>query len=482
MITKTNVKADRYVAEKVFILKKSVILGLTGIIAAIIAAVFLFGVFSIDKPVDNINVFYMPHENGAIVVKGENAAKELIKGKGVADIKYSLSGESATVVMSDGASYSLYYTDGSKVNHITSEASANYVISADGSTVAYCDSQSELYVYNCATSQSTRIDNDVQAFALSPSGKVIIYSGEDESVVSLYVYSEGNASLLGENYIPLGVSDDLSMIYVLSADNSLYVLDKNGDITSKICSEVSADKFCFSADMKNIVFNDGQYTYASSDGKSRVRLVSAVATPVNTADFNSDSNNNSAVCSNVYNTFYSTTDEDGVISLCYVSENSVNTVSFNVKKFVVTGQDSAVYLDTQGKVYRYSSGQNILVQSGVLDVFATSDGSYIYYKTSNAELFCLKKGESVRVAEGVSQVYITSDGKMFFIDNNGGLFSVKGAKVMKQIDENVHACICNSSTVMYMKNYSAHTGTFGLYVAKDSLKFSLVAENVSNII
>ncbi|MBQ8209977.1 MAG: hypothetical protein IJZ35_05285 [Clostridia bacterium] len=483
MIDKTAEKAPNKTAKKVFILKKSVVITALAVVAAVILIISASFMLKIDKPQDSISIFYMTQENGAIVIKGDKRADDLISGKGVADIKYSAKNESAAVVMSDGASYSLYYTDGNAVKHITSSASDRYVISADGTAVAYCDSASELYIFSCDTAKSTRIDNNVDSFALSPTGSALLYTKTEENANTLYVYSGGNASLVGENYIPLGISDDTAMLYVLSSDNSLYMLNNNGDVAAKICSGVSADSFCFSADMKNVVFNDGEYTYISNEGKSRTRLVADIATPYSTGYFYTDSKGLSAVCENLCDVFYFSTDDRENYSLYYIDADLKSTyIAYNIKKYIVTGENSAIYLDSQGKIYDYKADSKILIQSGALDVFATSDGKNIYYTTSSAELFCIKKGESILVADGVAGIYMTSGDKLLFINNDGELYSVSGLNKAKKIDEGVHSCVCSASTVLYMKNYSAQTGSFELYAAKNSLNFKLIAENVSNII
>lgn len=483
MIEKTAAKTDRVSAKKVFVLKKSVIAA--AVAAVVLCCIFIFAVIlavTMQKTEKNINLFYSSQINGAVVVNSNVKANAIIDGKGVAGIKYSLTGEYAAVVMSDGASYSLYYTDGKTKKQLTSDASNNYIISSDGTAVAFVNSLSELYLYNADTDNETCLDSDVDSFALSPSGEAMAYVKSEEGINVLYLYSEGKSNRIGEDYAPLGMSEDLSMIYVLSGDNSLYMLDKDGNMTAKICSDVATDKFYFSADMSDIVFSDGEYTYISSEGKSKIRLVADIAEPVCERNLYVDSKGTGVVCENIYETFYYSTYEDS-FALYYIDKNLERTdIAANVQSYVITGKNSVVYLDSQYQIYKYASGAVSLIQSNAYNMTATSDGKYIYYTNSSSELICIKNGKSTLVAENIRKIYMTGKNKLLYINRNEELFGTSGKKTGKKIDDNVYACISSGSSAFYMKNYSAQTGVFELYGSDGSVKFRLVAENVSNII
>lgn len=467
--------------KKVFVLKKKIII--TAAALAVVLFVVLMCIFG-GKKVNTITLFYSAGENGAAVVYGDEKSSGSIPGNGVSSVKYSGKKKSAAVLMSDGSSYSLYFTDGKKNSHITSSATNNYVIAYSGAAVAYCDSASELYVFDTSKKKSTHVDDSVKYFAVTPDGESVVYSKTEEDAEKLYLYTGKKSSLIGESYTPLGVSDDLNYIYVLGGDNSLYVLDKDGNMNAKICSDVSADSFYFSADMKDIVFSDGAYTYISTEGKSRTRLVADKAKPVPQDDYNvfCDSDGLSVICKSLSETFYSA-DNDSGNKVFYIDKKlSSVSVSDNVKKYVLTGTDSLVYLDSQGKIYKFEDSVNSLIQSGASDMLCDAKGKHIYYMTTSRQLFCVRKGTSELISENVSKMYITNDNLLLFIKSDGSLYSASGAVISEKIDDNVYSCLCSSSAAFYMKNYSSQTGAFELYASDGSDNFNLIAENIANII
>ncbi len=483
MVEKAVAKNTKITVQKVFVLKKSVIACIVAFFAVLILIVFGAYALSHDSEEKEINVFYSSLINGAIAVTDINKPTCIIDGKGVAGIKYSLKKEFAAVVMSDGATYSLYYTDGKTAKHLTASASNNYVIAADGTAVVYSDSASELYFYDALTDNSIYIDGSVMSFSVSPSGDAVVYVKTEESENALYLYADGKTSRIGENYVPLGVSDDLQMIYVLSNDNSLYMLDENGEMTAKICSEVKADMFFLSADMSSIVFSDGTYTYISTEGKSRNRLVEAIAMPANGKALYSDSQGKTTVSYNLFDTFYYSAEGENVGSLYYIDKNFARTdVARNVLTYIITEENSVVYLTSDYEIFKYDSGKTTLLHSDAYHMMATSDGKYVYFINSASELFCIKNRKITLVAQNVRKIYMTKSDKLLFINRDEELFSVTGRKAGDKIDDNVYACVCSGSSVFYMKNYSSQSGVFELYGSDGSLKFKLIDQNISAVI
>lgn len=480
MIESTAVKNKKITARKVFILKKSVIVSAVAVVLCFVLLVA--GIFALNrhKPDKNLNLFYSSGLNGTIVTSDGLWNGEILEGKGVAGVRYSFSGDSAAVVMSAGSTYSLYYTDGKTQKLLTSEASNNYAVSADGNYVAYSDSSAELYIYNRADNKVTYLDNSVESFALAPSGKSMVYVKTEDDGKVLYLYADGTSSQIGDNYVPLGISDDRSLIYVLNSENALCVLNEAGNLTAKVCSDVATDSFYFSADMTNVVFNDGEFTYISMHGQSKIRLIADVAAPLTEKLFYTDSKNTGAVCENLYETFYCSADGD-YSTLYYINNNLEKTdVADNVKMYVVTDKKSVVYLDSQYDIYKYKKGTNTLIHKDAYNIQATSDGKYIYYIDSASELHCIKNGRSTIIGRNIRKMYVTNTDKLLYINRDGELFGTSGKKQGKKIDDSVYACLCNNSTAFYMKNYSAQSGVFELYSSDGSFDFKLVCNNVSD--
>ena len=466
---------------KVFVLKKKYIAILVAVIAVVVIILTVIFSGSSDK---QISIFYTGAEAGAVIVRDDRLSDIVLSGKSVASVRYSENKSSAAVLMSEGASYTLYHTDGRKSEKIAVNCTNDYAVSLDGRKVMYCDAEKGLYIYDTKSKKSVTVDTLVRKFCLSPSGKTAVYTKADTAEEAMYLYDGSGSVQLAASYTPLAVSDDGEFIIALKSDNSLYVLDKNGNVTSKICSGVSTDKFYITADMKSIVFNDGSYTYISQNGKSRVRLIPHKAEPVfSGAKTSVDSGSLTVVVSSLTDIFYSAADENESCSLFYIDKNFNRTdVAGNVTRFIQTGNQNIVYLATDGKISRYEKGRTETVASGAATMLSDSKGRYVYYTDAAQTLYVVKKNAPVLLANGVDKMYITQDDILLFVMTDGRLYSVRRDNNASFEDENVYGCVCNQTATFYVRNYSSHTGKFELFASDSGTGFRLIHENISNII
>lgn len=465
--------------KKVFLLKKKYIA-----VFAVALAIAITGFFVMisSSSSDELNIFYSGAQTGAIVVLGDKAADDVLTGKGVSSVRYSLDKSHAAVLMSEGAAYTLYYTDGRGIFKISESGTNDYVISLDGKKVMYCDTAKGLYIFDSENKKSVAVDTQVSGFCFSPSGSAAVYLKNESSEEKMYIYN-GASTALPVAYTPLSVSDDGNFMFALNSDNSLYVLDNGGNVTSKICSCVLPEKLYISADVKSIVFSDGSYTYISQQGKSRVRLISYNAVPVNSGAVSCDSENITSVCEELTAVFYSVADENETETLFYFDANcNRSDVAGNVKKYILTGIDGMVYLDADGKIYRYENGKAEFIVSGATDMLCDGKGKYIYYTDAVQTLYVIKQASQVLLANGVEKIYMTNDGILLFVMTDARLYSCKRDKNAQFVADNVYGCVCSSGAAFYVRNYNEHTGRFELYVSSSEDNFKLLNENISNIV
>ena len=467
--------------EKVFVLKKKYV----AVFAAVVAVVIIIVSVIFSGPSDKqISIFYTGAESGAVIVRDDSLSDVVLSGKSVASVRYAENKSAAAVLMSEGASYTLYHTDGRKGEKIAANYTNDYAVSPDGRKVMYCDAEKGLYLYDSKSKKTVAVDTQVKKFCLSPSGKAAVYTKSDTAEETMYLYNGSDSVQLAAVYTPLAVSDDGEFIFALKSDNSLYVLDKNGNVTSKICSGVSADKFYITSDMKSIVFNDGSYTYISQNGKSRVRLIPHKAAPVfSGVQVAVDSGSLTVVVSSLTDIFYSAADENGSCSLFYIDKNFNRTdVAGNVTRFIQTGTQNIVYLATDGKIIRYEKGRIETVASGAADMLSDSKGKYVYYTDATQTLYVVKKNAPLLLASGVDKMYITQDDILLFVMTDGRLYSVRRDNNAAFENENVYGCVCNQTATFYVRNYSSHTGKFELFASDSGTNFRQIHENISNII
>lgn len=474
-------EVENQVGDKVFVLKKKYI-----VILSVIAAAFMIVAAWVFSPSSSkeISIFFAGAESGAVVVRDDRLSDIALEGKSVASVRYSGNKSSAAVLMSEGASYTLYYTDGRKRTKIADSCTNDYAVSPDGRKVMYCNDEKGLYIYDVQSRKSVAVDTQVNKFCISPTGKSAVYTKSDSTEETMYLYTGSSPVKMTAAYTPLAVSDDGEFVFALKSDNSLYVLDKNGNVTSKICSGVSSDKFYITQDMKSIVFNDGSYTYISQDGKSRVRLIPHKAVPVFDGTAASvDSGSLTAYISSLTDIFYSAADENSSCSLFFIDKNFNRTdIAGNVTRFVKTGAQSVVYLSSDGKISRYEKGRTETVAASAADMLTDSKGKYIYYTDAAQTLYVVKKNAPVLLANGVDKMYMTHDDILLFVMTDSRLYSVRKDRSAVLEDENVYGCLCKQNATFYVKNYSSHTGRFELYSADSGADFRQIHENISDII
>ncbi len=467
--------------RKVFMLKRRVYVYTATI--CFIAVLVLIGLFSI-KGASELSFYYMPSEGAAVVAAGNRVHNINIPGNSIARVRYCSGKTSGAVLMSNGSSYSLYSVEQRASHLIADNSTSNYVVAHNGDSVAYIAADSFLYTYDVSANKSKKIDENVSSVAVSPNGKSLLYTKMLDNVNKLYVCINGKSTFLADGYTPLAVSDGAKYIYVLSADNTLCIIDKTGAVKGELCKACDTTMFCFSGNMEQVVFCDGKYTYISSQGKSRIRLTAGKSVPAYTAA-------NATLCNSAGNVYTHTkTDLSGMVyisadgvenySLYFIDKNFLRTdISSGVAEYKITNI-GAVYRKSNGDVVSYINGANTTVAKGATSMCATGDGRYIYYASGN-NLFVNHRQEAVLIADGLLKMYMAENNTLYFIMTDNKLYSVKNADQGQLVDENVYSCKCTADSVYYSKNYSTNTGAFELYGSEGSGKFRFLASELTKI-
>lgn len=424
-----------------------------------------------------ISLFYSPEKNAAVVLTNGTDTDNTVPGKSISCIRYNSDSTSCSVLMSDGATYSLYSVNSKRVVKITDSCTSNVVHSYNGRNSVYITSYGNLY------SGKNMIAESVDSFAVSSDCSVVLFVKNEENSKKLYLYKGGKTTYVNEGYTPLAVSDDGKYLYVLSGDNSLFILNPDGTMKSKLCSDVQTNAIWFSDDLLSVVFSDGAYTYISHDGGSRVRLAPGNAAPVfpETEVVRLNSSGTAFICSDndFADIFYSCFNEDGTKTIYFIKDDYSRTdVADSVKKYVITDKDRMTYLDSTGKIYRYNGAISEQIADGAKDFEATSKNRYVYYITESHELYSVKGSNTQLIASDAEKIYMTASDDLSVIMADKNLYSISGTKRSDVIDEQVSFCIREGDIVYYTADYSIENGTYSLYSSKDGKKFRLTAENI----
>ena len=444
-----------------------------------VAAVIIFAVILCSfmfRKNGQTDLFFSPANGGAIVLKdGENTGKT-ITGKSISCQRTAFDGESAAVLMADGSSYSLYFVKNGSYKKIADNCTGEIVYMQNKADIVYLNSDDTLFAGKTVVSES------VKCFSSAPDSSAVIYVKENENAQELYLFTKGTSTLVGQDYIPVAVSSDGNDIYVIAPDGAFCILNKDGTMKSKLCSDVATDSFIFSEDLSVVVFSDGEYTYMSIQGMSRIRLFEGDGSPeiYGMKKERLDSTGTAFVVnSDLSSGFYSSSAENSTVALYYVNEDSsVKSIASSVESFVVTDFDMISYLDSQGRIYAYNGKDNELVVNNAESFFATSQNRYIYYMTSGGEVYSVKNNNNQLLAKGVYRYYLHSDDRLYLLMSDSKLYSVKGVKRSDVIAENVNFCISQGEILYYACDFDSDKGIYSLYSTADGKNFSKVSENI----
>lgn len=447
------------------------------VIISVLLITVIAASFVLFRKEGRISLFYSPSENGAVVLlNGEDTGK-IVPGNSISCVRYNSDSTACAVLMSDGASYSLYTVKHKTVEKVMENCTSDFVCSFNGKNVVYMTSDGSLY------SGNKLIDESVSSFAVSPDCSAVIFSKNEDNTDNLYLNIKGKTTFVNKNYTPVAVSENGKDLYVLSGDNSLCILNADGSMKSKLCSGVQTDFFCFSSDLQSIVFSDSEYTYISVEGKSRTRLIPGKASPaLNGIQENRlNSFGTSFICDKAELTgiFYSADNIDGTSALFYVDKDfSRSDIAESVKKYVVTGKEKLTYLDSMGKIYEYSGKTAELVVSGASDFEATSNNKYIYYLTTARELYSVKRSNIQLIANEADKMYLNSSDTLYIIMTDKTLYSVSGVKRSDVIASDVVYCACDGDITYFATGFKSETGSYDLYSSVGSGKFNLAVQSV----
>ncbi len=467
--------------KKVFVIKRRIYVYFALVFCAVVLSAVIM--FSAEKSYE-ISFYYSPSDEAAVVLVGGKMQRNVIPGSGIARVRYDKEKTGGALLMSEGSSYSLYYVGQNDAELVSDNCTSSFVMAHSGKKIVYISSDAILSVYDISSQTIEKIDEGAASIAVSPNGKTVLYSKENGEKIQLFLYSKGKSSLLSDGYQPLAVSDDAKYIYVLSNDNSLYLINNEGAVVSKLCSNSDTDMFCFSSDMKQIVFCDGAYTYISTEGKNRIRLASDKAMPAFTAAdatlCNSFGNGYAHPEKKLCGMIYSVASGVQDYSLYYIDKEFIRTdISSGVAEFVVTS-NGAVYLKTNGEVYSYKNGESLLLAKNASAICSSKNGQYVYY-ISDSSLYAHYEEKSVLIANGLLKMSMSSDDTLYYIIADKKLYSVSKTQQSVLVDENVYSCKCVEDAVYYSKNYSSRTGTFDIYGSDNSGEFTFLADGLSKI-
>lgn len=355
----------------------------------------------------------------------------------------------------------LFYVTESGAEQIAGNVSL-YNMAASGDSVAYIDAESSLYLYNTKDGETEKLAETAEGYlAISPDGKTVLYDVfQDDGYYELYLYHNGETTLLGENLFGLAVADKASYIYVYDAEQTLYVIQDGAKTTLGERTETTMQNpFVFNRDLSQILYNASGSVYISQNGGEGKKVADNIqyALPVT----------------------------PNATGMMYRYEKN-STVIFQMETF-----GGAVLMDSNQKLHTLSS--DTLEETGIAfqveDATVSADGSrLLYMKLGGIHTSDMKTPEETKIVQGISEAaafVVTKNGKtLYYCESDGTLMrrATDSEDEPEKIAEDVIKLYVtpNKDTVLFVTG-SQSTVEGELYAVKDGGTAKKLLDNVATV-
>ncbi len=480
---------------------KKFIKPLIAIIAVIILVSLVWNIFKPSKYEAYKGVVDLFQSDDQVVIKQNGKAKIVVDG-----ILYNqqtcLDGiKTAFLVQEEEGSnsndgYTLYLFDQSLKR--VADSVFSFQLSSNGDAVAFTTEVDkgigELCLYSKGKISTIHSEfNASNDFVISPDGSTVAYSNIDEDDKLIGYYYDGKEKELGKDIIPIAVSNGAKYVYY-SKNDKLYV--QKGDKSDT--KESLGDEFeiyAFNKDYSQAIYTSSSgneiRTYLTRNGGEKERL-SGNINELLLPSFSSAQYIDNSFGS--YFAFYRTIGVASFADTYYTDGSSIYHIDKKFSTTRVTGNASDAHLAADGKTILFKRSDSIqkvdgskedaepvkIVEKEVGTFIATEDSKAVYYLNTDDELYYQKgKGKPVTVSNDMSsddyydyyfslfkgnQLYYVSDDELYV--SNGG----KGTAV-KGIDGDILYVYANKYAVIVNTQDGDDSFT---YWSEDGKKFELV--------
>ena len=373
----------------------------------------------------------------------------------------------------------LFAIQNSKIVSITDEWS-DMTLSVNGASLLVTDYDGVLSIYNTKNGDGTEIAEDVEWFCVSPDGKTVVYLVNDDGDYITYLYKGKNSIELGEDLIPVAVSNGAKVIYCIDDEKgSLCTVDTKGN-TEKIAGDVYDDSFFMNEDHTQMIFQaDGKW-YATVKGGEKIKLTSDYNFRIMTYQYAASFEDY-----NIDMITYPTSDlrncfvlVDGDISWMNNKWELTKAAKDVEEAYVSADGKTLVFLKDNGKLMKVTSkklDKPVELAEDIWSFMPTSDGSAVYYINDDDELFFQKgTGKAKKVSDDVDGGIVTP-GDVFLFSSDEELYSTKkGGKKVKQFDD-IYDIAMTGTTIYLWTDYD--DGEFTFSALTKGSKFKEILSN-----
>lgn len=375
------------------------------------------------------------------------------------------------------------------------------VLSADGTAVAYVDEDGVLRLYSVKKKTSKKIADDAIFFydtddytctiEISPDGKSVAYTVYDEDGTgTAYLYNDGKTVEIGEDYVPVCVSDSAKYTYCYKEDSEdgtydLYAVSAKGERT-KIASDIKRYYLYSNQDNTQLLFWSGDNCYVTEKGGDKVKVTGMSSAGSFYAIYDRYLSGNAWSSSSTVGQLQGHYYYDDENSLIYIDKDwNAEVISSNVSLACADDSGKTVFYLENGRLYKIdgAGAEAERLASDIFSFVCTSDGAAVYYIDSDGTLWYQKGTKSAqRIADDVESLTITHDDYALYLtdynSNSGILYASKGGSSGSRIADDVYRIATISTVAYYYTDYDSSAGTYDLYAATKKTKFSRLLRDV----
>lgn len=341
----------------------------------------------------------------------------------------------------------------------------------------------------------------LSSFVISPDGNALAYitKQNDSESVAFYAYYDGKRVKIGENLIPVGISNKGKYIYYLSQEKDcLYVSNMNGEVKKLSANINPSGRYFFNSNMTQLIFSaDGKW-YLSVNGADKVKLTESDSdwlysvAPQGCPRLSNAgrSENGPAYIYPLKNlTGHYFQEYDG--KLFYINEKNrpADVICERTNFAQLTDDESALfYTEQQGNRYIACKTENtefsaiVQIAEGTSPFIFTSNGETVHYCDNENTLWYQRADEKPKhIADDVHYFTLSHDNYVLFItdysNSSGILYGCANGKDPQQILSDCFSVptIYPTVSIIYA-NYDKASGTFDIYTADNGMNFEKIEE------
>ena len=398
----------------------------------------------------------------------------------VAQVYSNLAGDINAVLTSDNTLYYVTTKESAKIAYDVEY----FVVANRGNVVAYKYSDNTLYLYDGQKKSKTRIAEDIEGgrFALSPDGKVVSYTSDDD----LYLYTRGESKYIAGGMDSISVTDD-GMIYAIKDKKVLYSCTIKGG-TSKVASDIDTI-LMINNDCSEILFTSNNKVCISINGGEKVKIGNySYLKPIspNILHRRNHATNIEYGMDSLLDKLYLSQDDNLIYLNSKLESNKISSSKLMGYPLVINNK-SAIYLSTTERVYSIvinSIGKEAtpeLLAKDVENWVVTSDGKTIYYTDKVHRLWCRNGlSEPMHIEDSVYKIAMTQKDMLLYITVSESELSLGYVKNKGQdkaiVDSDITSLMMTPNTVYYEK--VGDTDGRDIYISDGSEKFVRVGVDI----